>query len=219
MTIYKDYKISNFLDMKEAKLNNCSVRFRSKDGNTFRLNAKELLMLTPGKSMLSKDKKVSIQQISFDKVVITINDSRMIYTDFHTFREVFRKKLKDAGGYQEQIDEINKLIFHEELFSYLNHRLGKFYGFRTYMEERFPKESKEKYGFNFDRLFWEYRDVIESDNVPGEIIHFEKTIFRRKQNLWGEYYTYPITIHNRRKRVDFSVKAYVCSMLELKVGA
>ena len=93
MTIYKDYKIAVFLNEKDLKLNKCVVRFRAKKGNSFKVNLKELLMLTPGKSILSKDKRVVLKHISLDKVAITDGDNRVTYTDFHTVREWVRRKL------------------------------------------------------------------------------------------------------------------------------
>jgi len=81
------------------------------------------------------------------------------------------------------------------------------------------EESKEKYSDSCYKLFWEYRNVLESDCVPGKIVCYKKTDFRRRQNKWGEYYTYPIINRYYEKEVSFKIKALVCTMLELKLEA
>lgn len=197
------------------------------------IKAEDLLYMIPGKEIRSVHGDVKItmpsieanpQELDFVTIEDLSNEVHVEYRGFHRVRQIVRDKLSEKGNtIKAQLERLNKEIALAELQSYKSYYDSvqgderKF--FSVYFRERFPEESKGRFGGNIGEMFWYYNRYFFLPGLPSVKVYKTDTIFRTgyRDYLKTDRYSYPIEVGYFVEEPSYMAKVVVCTVKEMGI--
>lgn len=207
----------------------------SKDGSIQEIlvKAEDLLYMIPGKEIRSVHGGVKItipsiesnpQALDFVTIEDLYSEVQTEYCGFHRVRQIVRAKLFEKGRViREQLEQLNKEIALAELQAYKSYYDSiqgderKF--FSVYFRERFPEESKSRFGGNIGEMFWYYNNYFFLPGLPSVKVYKTGTIFRTgyRDCFKTDSYSYPIKVGYIVEEPSYMAKVVVCTVKEMGI--
>ena len=216
MKLMEKYEISLFREGESNHVSNYTVRMKSLGEKTIRINAEVLLLATPGCEICDVKGRKLISMITLDQAILFENEWNQ-YDGFHEVREVVRAILR-RKGLNREIEFINRKVAIPEFKAYMDMSIGERAAFSLYYKERFPKSSKQRFGYNIGYMFEAYQREVVKEDVPKTKTIYYVQEFRTKLNRYGEYQAYPINIPYERQEATYRAKVAICTLYELRVA-
>ena len=198
------------------------------------IKAEDLLYMIPGKEIRSVHGDVKItmpsikanpQALDFVTIENLSNEVYVEYRGFHRVRQIVRAKLSEKGkNIKAQLERLNKEIALAELQAYKSYYDSvqgderKF--FSVYFRERFPEDSKGRFGGNIGEMFWYYNRYFFLSGLPSVRVHKTDIIFRTgyRDYLKTDSYSYPIEVNYFVEEPSYMAKAVVCTVKEMGIS-